>query len=331
MRRNGFQVPFDIFQVTAWIAFPILVGGFYAFFVPFLAKSAAIATGVVYGISAIACVALAVITTSIDPSDRNVLNQVDLQHHQVTEDHLFCNVCTQYVDKKSRHCRICEKCVATFDHHCKWLNNCIGEHNYRYFFMLISAILVLTMVQFVVGIYLFVKAFSDSSSVLVHAASSYGCSGSQQVNADGLCESYAFNLTAIRAVVGVYLVILLPSFYHIGMLVLFHIRLYMLQTTTYDFIIQQRRTQLSQQEGEGDLFACNCRTAPTRPEETPAPALPKSSSTPMLSGFSRPSSIAVHDSSSHETKSPVSPSQREGYEPIETPAEAPTKKNAFFV
>ncbi|ETV90393.1 hypothetical protein, variant [Aphanomyces invadans] len=189
MRQNGFQVPFDLFQVTAWIFFPILVGGFYAFFVPFLAHHAALATGIIYGFNGVVIVGLAAITTSINPADRNVLHHVDLQPAQVTADHLYCNVCTSYVDKKSRHCRICEKCVATFDHHCKWLNNCIGEHNYRFFFSLIVAIFTFTTLQLAMGIYLFVQCFNDPASILIQGASTYGCSGSALVNQRGFCES----------------------------------------------------------------------------------------------------------------------------------------------
>ncbi|ETV90392.1 hypothetical protein H310_14820 [Aphanomyces invadans] len=341
MRQNGFQVPFDLFQVTAWIFFPILVGGFYAFFVPFLAHHAALATGIIYGFNGVVIVGLAAITTSINPADRNVLHHVDLQPAQVTADHLYCNVCTSYVDKKSRHCRICEKCVATFDHHCKWLNNCIGEHNYRFFFSLIVAIFTFTTLQLAMGIYLFVQCFNDPASILIQGASTYGCSGSALVNQRGFCESAVFPLVAIKVILAIYLAILVPSFYPIGQLVYFHIKLYFLQTTTYDYIIHQRRRQLHPEEGGDDHFAgCHgCRTAPTQPAPIPSPVVPKFTSTPTLTGFGRPSSAHVHvqDASSHETKSPVSPSQREEmtYEPIETPNHHGNKKSqqqkAFFV
>ncbi|KAF0718944.1 Aste57867_1378 [Aphanomyces stellatus] len=339
MRQNGFQVPFDLFQVTAWISFPILVGGFYAFFIPFLPQTSAVALGVVYGVNALVGVTLTAITTSINPADRNVLNQVDIHPTQVTEDHLYCNVCTQYVDKKSRHCRICEKCVAHFDHHCKWLNNCIGEHNYRYFFTLIVSMLLLTTIQLVLGLYLFIQAFTASSDILTHAASSYGCASNVAVAADGLCPgAYSFSLVAIKVVLGIYLAILVPSFLPIAQLVYFHIKLYFLQLTTYDYIIQQRRVQLGQ-EANPEPFkctvTCNCRTAPTEPEPTPVPPiLPKSTTMPMLTGFGHPSSVHVQDThSSHETKSPVSPSQREDmtYEPMATPGGVGKSRSSFFV
>ncbi|RHZ19151.1 hypothetical protein DYB37_007149 [Aphanomyces astaci] len=319
--------------------------------------------GTVYGINGAVIVGLAAITTSINPADRNVMHQGDTA--QVTPDHLYCNVCTTYVDKKSRHCRICEKCVATFDHHCKWLNNCIGEHNYRYFFSLIVAIFTFTTLQLVLALYLFVQCFTSPSTIRLYgpflssylsmklmltllAASTYGCSGNNTtVKNDGLCVRYpyrppscsapflkhvpsdAFPLVAIKVMLAIYLSILVPSFYPIGQLVYFHIklctvflcmyflihphfRLDFLDTTTYDYIIHQRRRQL-------------------HPEVRP------STSTPMLTGFGRPSSAHVQDTSSHETKSPVSPSQRENmtYEPIETPNGHTKKKSqqqqAFFV
>ncbi|RHY85780.1 hypothetical protein DYB26_005067 [Aphanomyces astaci] len=402
MRQNGFQVPFDLFQVTAWIFFPILVGGFYAFCVPFLPRTAAVATGIVYGINGVVIVGLAAITTSINPADRNVMHQGDTA--QVTPDHLYCNVCTTYVDKKSRHCRICEKCVATFDHHCKWLNNCIGEHNYRYFFSLIVAIFTFTTLQLVLALYLFVQCFTSPSTIRLYgpflssylsmklmltllAASTYGCSGNNTtVKNDGLCVRYpyrppscsapflkhvpsdAFPLVAIKVMLAIYLSILVPSFYPIGQLVYFHIklctvflcmyflihphfRLDFLDTTTYDYIIHQRRRQLHPEvRPSHGIIITHSFTSRKREMISSRVAMvaalrrrnllqfpPLSTSTPMLTGFGRPSSAHVQDTSSHETKSPVSPSQRENmtYEPIETPNGHTKKKSqqqeAFFV
>ncbi|KAH1261097.1 putative protein S-acyltransferase 22 [Glycine max] len=63
---------------------------------------------------------------------------------QASEDGMFyCSLCEVEVFKYSKHCRVCDKCVDRFDHHCRWLNNCIGKRNYRKFFTLMVASLLL--------------------------------------------------------------------------------------------------------------------------------------------------------------------------------------------
>ncbi|XP_057448172.1 probable protein S-acyltransferase 22 isoform X2 [Lotus japonicus] len=65
---------------------------------------------------------------------------------QTSEDGMFyCSLCEVEVFKYSKHCRVCDKCVDRFDHHCRWLNNCIGKKNYRQFFTLMVAALLLAV------------------------------------------------------------------------------------------------------------------------------------------------------------------------------------------
>ncbi|XP_057448176.1 probable protein S-acyltransferase 22 isoform X2 [Lotus japonicus] len=65
---------------------------------------------------------------------------------QTSEDGMFyCSFCEVEVFKYSKHCRVCDKCVDRFDHHCRWLNNCIGKKNYRQFFTLMVAALLLAV------------------------------------------------------------------------------------------------------------------------------------------------------------------------------------------
>ena len=51
---------------------------------------------------------------------------------------LYCNICTVYVQERTKHCGPCNRCCSKFDHHCKWLNNCIGSENYEEFRVLIN-------------------------------------------------------------------------------------------------------------------------------------------------------------------------------------------------
>ncbi|KAK8585242.1 hypothetical protein V6N13_139177 [Hibiscus sabdariffa] len=84
-----------------------------------------------------------------------------LQQHSGEEDALFCTLCNAEVRKFSKHCRSCEKCVDGFDHHCQWLNNCVGRKNYISFVCLMAANLVWLIVEFGVGIAVFVRCFTD--------------------------------------------------------------------------------------------------------------------------------------------------------------------------
>lgn len=46
-RRNGWEKPFDPLQIATWILFPVLICGYYAFFVPVLVLETAIVCGAV--------------------------------------------------------------------------------------------------------------------------------------------------------------------------------------------------------------------------------------------------------------------------------------------
>ncbi|OQR88081.1 palmitoyltransferase [Achlya hypogyna] len=365
MRTNGWQAPFDLLQVVAWITFPVLVAGFYAFYVPFLPRDAAIALGVIFGVNAAMIMALAGLCTYINPADRNILAEAELSPAQITDDLLYCNVCSKYVDKRSRHCRLCEKCVATFDHHCKWLNNCVGAHNYRYFFVLISSTLVFTCLQLVVGIYIFAKAFSDPTFISMNGARSYGCQNGDVLN--GLCpnDTYTFSILAVKIVLGIYSAFLVPSTFSIFQLVVFHIKLYRDGSTTYDYIVEQRKAKIARARGdstpanEAEAAICGCATTSKTREGPPAQAQNQQPRNTLPTGSFRSSAVAaggsgggfergfgkhvqLYDHSSEETHhSPISPSQREdigpqgGFLPYASPAAghvaASMKRESFFV
>jgi len=55
---------------------------------------------------------------------------------------LYCNICSAYVQVKTKHCGPCNRCCEEFDHHCKWLNNCIGTINYKNFRRVLVSYLV---------------------------------------------------------------------------------------------------------------------------------------------------------------------------------------------
>lgn len=89
--------------------------------------------------------------TAADPTDPTILKQREMKEAGLKFDgsgyKFFCEVCEAYVNDHSKHCGSCNRCVNNFDHHCRWLNNCIGAANYQFFFRLIVAVLLMTIVH----------------------------------------------------------------------------------------------------------------------------------------------------------------------------------------
>jgi len=54
-----------------------------------------------------------------------------------TDLHLWCQLCSTFVNESSKHCGSCNRCSYEFDHHCNWLNTCVGFTNYNEFYRLI--------------------------------------------------------------------------------------------------------------------------------------------------------------------------------------------------
>lgn len=144
VRRHGFSLPLHTYQVISWIFT----------FLTISAMSIILAVSpehykftIVYYILQTVTILLAFKTTITDPSDRlSIGKEVDQGMPTVG----YCSLCQTNVFPMSKHCGSCNRCVQKFDHHCKMLNNCIGELNYKHFFALISAVMIL---EIFVGIY----------------------------------------------------------------------------------------------------------------------------------------------------------------------------------
>ena len=48
---------------------------------------------------------------------------------------------------RRKHCGYCNKCVIGYDHHCWFLNTCIGGSNYKAFFAIVTAQILLCAFQ----------------------------------------------------------------------------------------------------------------------------------------------------------------------------------------
>ncbi|KAK7368344.1 hypothetical protein VNO80_10369 [Phaseolus coccineus] len=155
---------------------------------------------------------------------------------QISEDGMFfCSLCEVEVFKYSKHCRVCDKCVDHFDHHCRWLNNCIGKKNYRQFFALMVAAMLLFILQWLTGILVLICCFVKRKQFSVDISSKLGTS---------------FSLIPFVLVVSICTILAMIATLPVVQLFFFHILLIKKGLSTYDYIIAMRE-QEQEQLGNG--------------------------------------------------------------------------------
>ncbi|XP_054825388.1 probable protein S-acyltransferase 22 isoform X2 [Prosopis cineraria] len=152
---------------------------------------------------------------------------------QKSEDGMFyCSLCEAEVCKFSKHCRVCDKCVDRFDHHCRWLNNCVGKKNYRQFFTLMVAALLLFILQWSTGVFVLIRCFLERKQFSVDVSSKLGSS---------------FSLVPYIIVVVACVILAMIATLPLAQLFFFHILLIKKGISTYDYIIALREQEQEQQ------------------------------------------------------------------------------------
>ncbi|KAH9606978.1 hypothetical protein KSS87_013753 [Heliosperma pusillum] len=177
----------------------------------------------------ILCFPCTILCNCISPSEES-------SEKQTSEDGMFyCSLCEVEVFKYSKHCRVCDKCVNHFDHHCRWLNNCIGRRNYRQFFTLMVASILLLILQWSTGIFVLVCSFLERKRFNVEIIAKLGSS---------------FSMVPFVIVVAVCTVLAMIATLPLAQLFFFHILLIKKGLSTYDYIVALRE-QEQQEVGGG--------------------------------------------------------------------------------
>jgi palmitoyltransferase ZDHHC9/14/18 len=82
----------------------------------------------------------------------NKKRKVKIVQHGIIVKYKLCDSCNIIKPLRSSHCADCNNCVERFDHHCPWIGTCVAKRNYRYFFIFILLLNVLTFYMIVFSI-----------------------------------------------------------------------------------------------------------------------------------------------------------------------------------
>lgn len=146
-RRNGFDFPLSIEQVSVWILIVLNIIHYSLGTQQHLNAEPGEVTAQLFTLLfLVLSFLLGFITTYVDSEDEIIPLQQSMSKlgHVVPVDktNYFCHVCKLCVHEGTKHCRTCNKCIREFDHHCKWVNNCVGLHNYKYFLGFIACTVI---------------------------------------------------------------------------------------------------------------------------------------------------------------------------------------------
>ena len=169
---NGFSLPLEFQQVFSWILIILDSILFYYYLLNEISfnypTEIKIFTLIIHSFLLLIIIIFGFLSTYIDPSDpllkKEIIKKNKIQrkkeHYilEISKNFPFCLICCSNIHSTSKHCKKCNKCIKNFDHHCNWLNNCVGKYNYGYFYLLCFIILLYCLINFICGLFLFIKA-----------------------------------------------------------------------------------------------------------------------------------------------------------------------------
>ncbi|KNC48584.1 uncharacterized protein AMSG_00361 [Thecamonas trahens ATCC 50062] len=245
-RRHGFERPFSLPQLAAWVLKVVLGGLFIAFLLPAMPVAVAWIIGVAVSIALVLALSLMLLLTGTNPGHPLLAEsrpwelpepEPDYSQPAINPDTLFCRLCQITTSPRTKHCWTCGKCVAGFDHHCMWLNTCVGDRNYAWFFAYLVTMTGLAVTLMGTSFVVFVVYFVDQASVDSHFYNVYP-------------ESVPLAVVAIvSGTVGVLCAIALALLAH---LLAFHIFLIYKGESTYDYIVRQRAAADAEADAAGE-------------------------------------------------------------------------------
>lgn len=228
-RKNGFERPWDWFQISTWLIYPLLIAHYFAFlyFLIWDNVVAKIILTTFFGIFTIGTALFVMLTCNTDPADEVLCGAPVTEIQQI-----YCYLCETNVHPTSKHCRYCDKCVERFDHHCKWLNTCIGRKNYQYFLGIVVFVFLLTSESLGLSIAFMIESFIAPNDFIDRVK--YSNSFKHFLGSD-------ITIQALQSLLVVSTFILLALVLLIVQLGGFHLMLLYKGLTTYDFIILEQK------------------------------------------------------------------------------------------
>lgn len=295
-RRNGLQLPLHCQQILGWIIFFTTAVLNYTIVAPMQFAELNVISNILYTAFNVSHMISHLTASLMDASEVELTKQkikdvpeFDRRIHAHVIEHGRCHLCNiNTSSKRTKHCSVCNKCVERFDHHCKWLNNCIGQRNYAAFLSsVITALWIsaLTTVLCLTDIVFFMQESHIMMSPSVQRFINCTSSNQEQNNVTRYCK----NSILLLCFLILYFVCALAIGCALMQLLCFHIYIYTLGMTTYEYIVRNsdfpescccrsrrsplcRSTRIGNYKAEETASAAGC----TKNNKTNGPAiLPK--------------------------------------------------------
>lgn len=234
IKPTGFNLPLSYQQVLSWVLFLYWLIC-YTLLIPLYNLEAKISLSFSILILALTIIYLNIKISKSDPTDPFVdkFKRTVAQNLPFLEEFSnFCALCGTPVQDQSKHCMVCYRCVDKFDHHCTWVNNCIGQQNYSTFFKLILIFECFLLLVFAMS---------------VHNLNFYW---KNQEKYNEMSEFGKKNIKNFMPAVVVCCITSGLATVFNGYLIAFHLWLWKVGMTTFQFLIRPKKNRIEAEESE---------------------------------------------------------------------------------